>query len=162
MRVLKAVLKALLSIWGGLRVTLHNTFERPITVQYPYERLPLPERFRGQVVMIDDPELGSSACIACSACVRACPADCISFEAADVTWDEPKKRKRTASEYRIDWGLCVNCGFCVEVCPVNCLAFLRDYELSSYERERLLYVYRNPVVEQHQEPAVPFAGALRK
>jgi len=157
--IVKAMAKALYSIWGGLRVTGRNTLERPITVQYPYERLALPERFRGQVVMLDSPELGGTACIACEACLRACPADCISFDAVEVTWEEVKKRRRTAREYRIDWGMCVNCGFCVEVCPVNCLAFLRDYELSSYERGRLVYLYRNPVVEQHAEPRVAFGSA---
>jgi NAD(P)H-quinone oxidoreductase subunit I len=160
MRFLHAIAHALQSVWGGLRVTLHNTLERPTTVQYPYERLPLSERFRGQVVMLDTPELGGPACIACEACVRVCPADCISFDAADVTWDEPKKRKRTVSEYRIDWGMCVNCGFCVETCPANCLTFLRDYELSSYDRGKLLYVYRNPVVAKYEEPKTPF-GSVR-
>jgi len=148
--------RAIESIGRGLAVTIRNALERPITVQYPYERLPLPERFRGQVVMLDDATLGGTACIACGACVRSCPADCIAYDAVEVTWEEPKKRRQTVSHYRIDWGKCINCGFCVAACPVNCLTNLGDYELSSYQRDNLLYVYDNPTAAKHRQPEVPF------
>ena len=49
----------------GLSVTLDHMGRRPVTVQYPYEKLIPSERYRGRIHYEFD------KCIACEVCVRA-------------------------------------------------------------------------------------------
>lgn len=46
-------------------------------------------------------------CCGCSACVQACPKQCISFKEDDEGFFYPK----------VDVELCINCGLCEKVCP---------------------------------------------
>ena len=48
----------------GLSVTLSHMGRRPVTVQYPYEKLIPSERYRGRIHYEFD------KCIACEVCVR--------------------------------------------------------------------------------------------
>ena len=64
-------------MWGtgllnGLRITMRNMIRGPITVQYPYEKLPMFERSRWAVEPILD-ESGEHKCTACLNCVKVCP-----------------------------------------------------------------------------------------
>ena len=54
-------------IGQGLAVTFDHMKRRPITVQYPYEKLIPSERFRGRIHFEFD------KCISCEVCVRVCP-----------------------------------------------------------------------------------------
>ena len=51
----------------GLSVTFDHMRRRPVTVQYPYEKLIPSERYRGRIHYEFD------KCIACEVCVRVCP-----------------------------------------------------------------------------------------
>ena len=57
-------------------------FRKPITVQYPEQRVVLPLRFRGRLVMPIDPEKGTNRCTACMRCVKICPNHSIDIEKA--------------------------------------------------------------------------------
>ena len=54
-------------IGQGLSVTFDHMRRRPVTVQYPYEKLIPSERYRGRIHFEFD------KCIACEVCVRVCP-----------------------------------------------------------------------------------------
>jgi len=54
-------------IGQGLSVTFDHMQRRPVTVQYPYEKLVPSERYRGRIHYEFD------KCIACEVCVRVCP-----------------------------------------------------------------------------------------
>jgi len=54
-------------ITQGLGVTFDHLRRRPVTVQYPYEKLIPSERYRGRIHYEFD------KCIACEVCVRVCP-----------------------------------------------------------------------------------------
>ena len=54
-------------ITQGLGVTFDHLRRRPITIQYPYEKLIPSERYRGRIHYEFD------KCIACEVCVRVCP-----------------------------------------------------------------------------------------
>jgi len=54
-------------LFNGLSVTFDHLRRRPVTVQYPYEKLIPSERYRGRIHYEFD------KCIACEVCVRVCP-----------------------------------------------------------------------------------------
>lgn len=114
-------------IGQGLSVTFDHMRRRPITVQYPYEKLIPSERFRGRIHFEFD------KCIACEVCVRVCP---INLPVVDWEFNKETKKKQL-KHYSIDFGVCIFCGNCVEFCPTNCLSFTEEYELCTYDRHEL-------------------------
>jgi NAD(P)H-quinone oxidoreductase subunit I len=114
-------------IGQGLAVTFDHMQRRPITVQYPYEKLIPSERFRGRIHFEFD------KCIACEVCVRVCP---INLPVVDWEFNKETKKKKL-NHYSIDFGVCIFCGNCVEYCPTNCLSMTEEYELSTYDRHEL-------------------------
>jgi NAD(P)H-quinone oxidoreductase subunit I len=116
-------------IGQGMAVTFDHMQRRPITVQYPYEKLIPSERFRGRIHFEFD------KCIACEVCVRVCP---INLPVVDYQFDKASKKKKLDS-YSIDFGVCIFCGNCVEYCPTNCLSMTEEYELASFDRHELNY-----------------------
>lgn len=116
-------------IGQGLSVTFDHMQRRPITVQYPYEKLIPSERFRGRIHFEFD------KCIACEVCVRVCP---INLPVVDWEFNAETKKKKL-NHYSIDFGVCIFCGNCVEYCPTNCLSMTEEYELAAYERHELNY-----------------------
>ncbi len=125
----KATVQAAQHIGQGMAVTFDHMGRRPVTVQYPYEKLIPSERFRGRIHFEFD------KCISCEVCVRVCP---INLPVVDWVFD-PDVRKKTLNHYSIDFGVCIFCGNCVEYCPTNCLSHTEEYELSVYERHELNY-----------------------
>jgi len=114
-------------IGQGLSVTFDHMGRRPITVQYPYEKLIPSERFRGRIHFEFD------KCIACEVCVRVCP---INLPVVDWEFDKASKKKKL-NHYSIDFGVCIFCGNCVEFCPTNCLSMTEEYDLCTYDRHEL-------------------------
>ncbi|AFZ03531.1 NAD(P)H-quinone oxidoreductase subunit I [Calothrix sp. PCC 6303] len=116
-------------IGQGLAVTFDHMQRRPVTVQYPYEKLIPSERFRGRIHYEFD------KCISCEVCVRVCP---INLPVVDWEFDKATKKKKL-KHYSIDFGVCIFCGNCVEYCPTNCLSMTEEYELATYDRHELNY-----------------------
>ena len=113
----------------GFGVTFDHMQRRPVTVQYPYEKLIPSERFRGRIHFEFD------KCIACEVCVRVCP---INLPVVDWEFNKTAKKKEL-KHYSIDFGVCIFCGNCVEYCPTNCLSMTEEYELAAYDRHELNY-----------------------
>ena len=113
----------------GLAVTFDHMRRRPITVQYPYEKLIPSERYRGRIHYEFD------KCIACEVCVRVCP---INLPVVDWVMNKETKKKELRN-YSIDFGACIFCGNCVEYCPTNCLSMTEEYELATFDRHSLNY-----------------------
>ncbi len=111
----------------GFGVVFDHMGRRPVTVQYPYEKLVPSERFRGRIHFEFD------KCISCEVCVRVCPID---LPVVDWSFNSELKKKELYS-YSIDFGVCIFCGNCVEFCPTNCLSMTEDYELAAYDRHQL-------------------------
>lgn len=125
----KGSIQAARYIGEGLSVTFDHMRRRPVTVQYPYEKLIPSERFRGRIHFEFD------KCISCEVCVRVCP---INLPVVDWTFNKAIKKKEL-KHYSIDFGVCIFCGNCVEYCPTNCLSMTEEYELSTYDRHELNY-----------------------
>ena len=117
------------SLMVGMWITLRLTFHRPVTVQYPYQTLKLPARYRGHIQLPVD-AAGKPKCVACMACARACPSNCISLEG-----HKPEgATRRELSKYLLDFTTCSLCGLCVESCNFDALEFSRDYNLASLDK----------------------------
>ncbi|BAP18151.1 NAD(P)H-quinone oxidoreductase subunit I [cyanobacterium endosymbiont of Epithemia turgida] len=125
----KGSVEAARYIGQGLSVTFDHMRRRPITVQYPYEKLIPSERFRGRIHFEFD------KCISCEVCVRVCP---INLPVVDWEFNKTVKKKEL-KHYSIDFGVCIFCGNCVEYCPTNCLSMTEEYELAAYDRHELNY-----------------------
>lgn len=125
----KGATQAAKYIGQGLSVTFDHLKRRPVTVQYPYEKLIPSERFRGRIHFEFD------KCISCEVCVRVCP---INLPVVDWEFDKTSKKKKL-NHYSIDFGVCIFCGNCVEYCPTNCLSMTEEYEMAAYDRHDLNY-----------------------
>ena len=112
----------------GMALTLKYFFRRPITTQYPEQRLAVSRRIRGNQLIWD-----KDKCIACSACSRACPVGCLTIA---TSRDENKKLK--VDKIELDIGMCISCGLCVEACPQKCLFMSCDYEKCTYSRKNFI------------------------
>jgi formate hydrogenlyase subunit 6/NADH:ubiquinone oxidoreductase subunit I len=63
----------------GLGVTGRHLFRKPVTLQYPHET-PDVSHWGGPIELKTFPETGTHDCIACNACTRICPSECIDVE----------------------------------------------------------------------------------
>lgn len=105
------------------------------TVQYPEEKLPVPEEFRYIPFLIyDELEDGTKhdRCTSCGICAKVCPPQCIWI----VRSNDPKTGRPIPqpTEFFIDIDICMNCGLCAEFCPFDAIKMDHDYELASYDR----------------------------
>ena len=112
----------------GMVLTLKHLFRRPITTQYPEERLTVSRRHRGNELIWD-----KDACIACSLCARACPNGCI-----NIVTSRGEDKKLVVDKIEVDTGLCIFCGLCVEACNKDALFMGYNYERASYRRQDLV------------------------
>jgi NADH-quinone oxidoreductase subunit I len=114
-----------------LNVTGNRKKSEIVTVQYPEETIPYPDRHRGlhRLMKRDD---GQVRCVACMMCPTVCPANCITIvpeEAADGTIE-----KRPAI-FEIDELRCVVCGLCTEACPCDAIRMdTKEHAKPVYQR----------------------------
>jgi NADH-quinone oxidoreductase subunit I len=113
---------------GGLGVTARYLFRRKVTVQYPEEKTPQSNRFRGLHALRRYPN-GEERCIACKLCEAVCPALAITIEA-----EERADGTRRTTRYDIDLFKCIYCGFCEESCPVDSIVETRNFEYAFENR----------------------------
>jgi NADH-quinone oxidoreductase subunit I len=120
------------NVWDGLATTLIGMkitgkylLQKPITVQYPDERLPIPDRYRGIHY------LEQEKCIDCLACARACPIDCIEMDAIrhgkELEW----------VSFTLDYQKCMFCELCVYPCPKDCIHMGTEFAFVTFDRSEL-------------------------
>src|SRR6266446_7048046 len=106
-------------LFEGMVVTARNFVgsyfdkERLVTVQYPEERVQVPENSRTFPFLVFDADkdpIGTMRCVACKICEVECPPQCIYIS------------------------VCMQCQICVEVCPFDAIKMDNDYEKSQYGR----------------------------
>lgn len=124
---------------NGLLITLRywrKTYDpdrRTFTEQYEYPEKPVPvsARYRGFH------RYDLTTCIACDACAKACPVDCIYIGKEKVTVGKGFK----ITGYTIDYSKCMFCALCVEPCPVDCIFMGASHDLSCYSRDGTIVDY---------------------
>jgi NADH-quinone oxidoreductase subunit I len=107
------------------------------TVQYPEERLPVPEEFRFiPFLLYEEGPNGEKVerCTSCGICAKVCPPQCIWIvRTSDPNTGRPVPEPK---EFYIDVDICMNCGFCAEYCPFDAIKMDHDYELAVYDRHK--------------------------
>ncbi|MEI8360240.1 MAG: NADH-quinone oxidoreductase subunit I [Deltaproteobacteria bacterium] len=138
------------SILGGLFITLRHMLETILlrvfpkkrtgprslmemsstglmSMQYPEEKWPMPEGYRGAPVLVRD-EVDREKCVSCQLCEFICPPRAIRITPGflfgeDVHANVEKKPRA----FDIDMLRCIYCGMCEEVCPEEAI-FLKKEE----------------------------------
>jgi NADH-quinone oxidoreductase subunit I len=110
------------------------------TVQYPEEKLPVPENFRYLPFLVYREEANGEKkllCTACGICSKVCPPQCISIERAlDPVTGKPIS---SPANFYIDIDICMNCGFCAEFCPFDAIKMDHEYEIAFTNRQSNIY-----------------------
>lgn len=101
---------------------LRNLLHRPVTVRYPFEKVPAPPGLRGRPVCQYD------KCVGCSMCAKDCPALAIEMVGA------APRALRPVFHY----DRCAFCGQCADSCPRKCITMTAEYELSALSKEELV------------------------
>ncbi|OGO37377.1 MAG: hypothetical protein A2W35_06715 [Chloroflexi bacterium RBG_16_57_11] len=105
------------------------------TIQYPEEKLPVPEEFRFvPFLLYEEGPNGEQKerCTSCGICAKVCPPQCIWIvRTSDPNTGRPVPEPKA---FFIDVDICMNCGFCAEYCPFDAIKMDHDYELSVYDR----------------------------
>lgn len=133
-------------------VTFRHLFVPAVTIQYPDQRLQLPERERNRLfVNMDD-------CIGCDQCARACPVNCIYLETIKATpgdivgrtgvTSQGKKKALFVPTFTIDMAKCCYCQLCVFPCPTECIYMTDTFEFAEFHRENLIYEFTDMTPEQ--------------
>ena len=107
-------------------LALFSATQKPATRNYPFEKIAMPNRFRGMI------KFTAEKCIGCKMCVRDCPAGAIGI----------RKIADKQFECDIDNSKCIFCAQCVLSCPKAALESSPEYELAVINRDQLKMVYR--------------------
>ena len=107
---------------------LRSLFKKPATIKYPFEKTPVPEGFRGNVVF------NPAKCIGCMICVNDCPAEAIDIIRVSET---EKKFKMILHNDR-----CIHCAQCVDSCPTKAYHMDQEFEIAVLNRHSLKIEYK--------------------
>jgi NADH-quinone oxidoreductase subunit I len=131
----------------GMRITLRYCFAKTITVQYPEVAPTLLPRFRGFH------HYDIEKCIACDACAKACPVDCIYIEKSGprkIDKESGVAKGGAMTRYAIDYSKCMFCGLCVPPCPTDCIHMGNIHDMSAYDRKAMVVEFTELAKEGHK------------
>ena len=121
----------------GVARRMHADTRGIFTIQYPEEKLPVPEEFRFIPFLVYDVKEDGTIqdrCTSCGICAKVCPPQCIWI----VRTNDPNTGRPVPEpkEFYIDVDVCMNCGFCAEYCPFDAIKMDHNYELAVYNRRQ--------------------------
>jgi NADH-quinone oxidoreductase subunit I len=143
----------------GFATTLRHMFKPKVTVNYPYQKIPVFPKYRGKQVLMRD-EHGLEKCVACGLCSVACPADAIYLEAAEND-GTVMAGPRYAKVYQIHKTRCIFCGMCEEACPVSAIFMGKDYELAVYSKDDFIWDKTDLLVKAPANARPPAEGVAQ-
>jgi NADH-quinone oxidoreductase chain I len=133
-----------IGIVKGMLVTLRNLFRRPVTTQYPEQRLNPSRRIRGNELIWNQ-----ERCTGCGTCAKSCPQGSIDI----VTSVKVEENKYRVERFEVDMGYCIFCGLCVEACPYNAIFLGYAYERARYRRGELVLAKEGLLESAERKPS---------
>ena len=149
-------LRSALAVVKGLTITFKHLLRKPVTVQYPFEKVPMYPRYRGMHIL-ERYEDGTERCVCCGLCAKACPADCIYMEPAETA-----DGIMYARIYEINLLRCIYCGLCEEACPEEAIFLGKEYEFSNYTRDAFVSVKEDLLVPWPRKQPSPIVFLRRE
>lgn len=138
----KNIADSVSTLMTGMKVTM-GYFVRAkehVTLQYPDEKWPNPERNIGvgeldaYNVIRSKLHVDIDDCIGCRKCERACPVNCITIDTIktdkgeDIGMTKNGTQKRLlVTRFSIDMTECMYCDLCTFPCPETCIYMTPDY-----------------------------------
>ena len=132
------------SILTGLRITFRHFWLRligrtKVTMQYPEEKWPMPEGYRGAPTLVKDEE-GREKCVSCQLCEFICPPRAIRIVPGELPKDSAyAKVEKGPQAFDIDMIRCIYCGLCEEVCPEEAIFLRKDYAITGLTRGEMVH-----------------------
>jgi NADH-quinone oxidoreductase subunit I len=150
-------------ILRGLSITIRHFLKNITntknlrTIQYPEEKIVLPERYRAEHRLMWRPDK-SIRCTACMLCATICPAKCITIEAAEA---ENQCIEKYPIRYDINVLRCIFCGLCVEACPCDAIRMdTGKYENASYKNPRTYIWDKEYLLNNSPQSKSPYSEGL--
>jgi len=122
------------SILKGMWITFRHLFRRKVTMQYPEQKWPMPENYRGLPALVRD-QAERVKCVACYLCEYVCPPKAIHIEAQEIDTGVEKGPK----VFDINMLRCIMCGYCEEVCPEQAIFLTREYSTVGLSRKEMIF-----------------------
>ena len=132
-----------IGIAKGMALTFKHLFRKPITTQYPEERLTVSRRIRGNELVWDE-----ERCTGCATCAKSCPEGCI-----DIVTSVGEENNYIVDKFEVDTGHCIFCGLCVEACPYEALFMGYAYERAKYRRQELVLAKEGLLLSDERQPS---------
>ena len=143
---------------GGFKITLAKFFGtrsetgKRITLSYPEQTRPKPERFHGRHVL-NRYEDGMEKCIGCELCAGVCPARCIYVRGKDNDPTDPNSPgERFGFVNEINYLRCIHCDLCVEACPTEAITETKMFEFAFTNRADAIYTKSELLVDDDGHP----------
>ncbi|MBI2866025.1 MAG: 4Fe-4S dicluster domain-containing protein [Chloroflexi bacterium] len=130
----------MIGVFRALATTFQTMLRRPVTVQYPRERLPVSPRRRGFPRLLADSDTGELLCVGCGICARQCLTQAIKVTMRDNPLHAQGKspRRKTVDTFEVDLGRCTQCAICVEVCNFTAIEMSREWCPPTTDRQVLV------------------------
>ncbi len=122
------------SILKGMWITFRHLFRRKVTMQYPEQKWPMPEKYRGLPALVRD-QAERVKCVACFLCEYVCPPKAIHIEAQEIDTGVEKGPK----VFDINMLRCIMCGYCEEVCPEQAIFLTSEYSTVGLSRQEMIF-----------------------
>jgi NADH-quinone oxidoreductase subunit I len=120
----------------GILMTVKTALRKPVTIQYPKQHAPIPDRYMGFPALTWDHEVGEPYCVGCMVCVRNCPTQCMSGTMMDnpLRAEGKSTRRKMVQTFEINLSRCILCRICVEVCNFDAIEMSHEHEISTFTR----------------------------